>query len=211
MIPPARREREPSPLRGMLRSRRCLRGTLGARTALTLLLAVSVAPVASSSPLLDETARMQRLARVQADPRAELAPFTSDGCSGGMSLAWRSLAELSEQLRDRFGEHPPWEACCVAHDRSYWRGETQDGYARRLQADEELRACVSSTGRSRAQEIGRQLGWAPERVEEGFAAVSELMYSAVRAGGGPCTGLPWRWGYGWPQCPAAGGQPQGDQ
>ena len=31
-------------------------------------------------------------------------------------------------------------------------------------------------------------------------AVASLMYRAVRLGGIPCSGLPWRWGYGWPEC-----------
>ena len=29
---------------------------------------------------------------------------------------------------------------------------------------------------------------------------ADMMYRAVRIGGGPCTGLPWRWGNGWPGC-----------
>ena len=33
-----------------------------------------------------------------------------------------------------------------------------------------------------------------------YAAIAELMYRAVRIGGIPCSGLPWRWGYGWPEC-----------
>ena len=33
-----------------------------------------------------------------------------------------------------------------------------------------------------------------------YAAIAELMYSAVRIGGIPCSTLPWRWGYGWPEC-----------
>ena len=37
-------------------------------------------------------------------------------------------------------------------------------------------------------------------VETLYAANAELMYSAVRIGGIPCSALPWRWGYGWPEC-----------
>ena len=34
----------------------------------------------------------------------------------------------------------------------------------------------------------------------GQPAIADLMYRAVRIGGVPCTGLPWPWDYGWPEC-----------
>ena len=37
-------------------------------------------------------------------------PFKSDGCSGGMSWAWRKI------LR----HPPPWEGACILHDHAYW-------------------------------------------------------------------------------------------
>jgi hypothetical protein len=33
-----------------------------------------------------------------------------------------------------------------------------------------------------------------------YQGIADLMYRAVRLGGIPCSGLPWRWGYGWPAC-----------
>ena len=33
-----------------------------------------------------------------------------------------------------------------------------------------------------------------------YEVIGDLMYRAVRIGGIPCSGLPWRWGYGWPEC-----------
>jgi len=33
-----------------------------------------------------------------------------------------------------------------------------------------------------------------------YESIAESMYTAVRLGGMPCTGLAWRWGYGWPAC-----------
>lgn len=42
-------------------------------------------------------------------------PFTTDGCSGGMSKLWRLL----------FRKAPPWEDLCVTHDRAYWKGGTK--------------------------------------------------------------------------------------
>lgn len=59
--------------------------------------------------------------------------FTSDGCSGGMSVWWRRL----------FGKAPPWEGCCVEHDLAYWYGGT---FKDRKRADKELRKCVTKKG-----------------------------------------------------------------
>jgi len=134
------------------------------------------------------------------DP-ASLSPFTSDGCSGGLSAGWELLAEGSEGFRERYGEHPPWESCCVEHDRVYWKGETEQGYDLRLEADRALRACVRETGNRQAGTLAESTGKSPEEVRQQFDRAADLMYVAVRLGGGPCTGLPWRWGYGWPQCP----------
>jgi len=52
-------------------------------------------------------------------------PFTTDGCSGGMSWLWRKL----------FGKPPPWEGACIAHDQAYWRGGS---LAQRRVADKAL-------------------------------------------------------------------------
>lgn len=56
----------------------------------------------------------------------------SDGCSGGMSFAWRKAT----------GKPPPWQGCCEAHDESYRKGGPPDA---RLRADRRLRACVAET------------------------------------------------------------------
>ncbi|MPZ36304.1 MAG: hypothetical protein GEV13_36050 [Rhodospirillales bacterium] len=88
--------------------------------------------------------------------------FTSDGCSGGMSVAWRALTGLP----------PPWEGCCVEHDRAYWRGGTYD---ERAAADRQLLICVAARGHPY---------WAL------------AMYVAVRIGGASAWPTPWRWGYG---------------
>jgi hypothetical protein len=60
--------------------------------------------------------------------------FTSDGCSGGLSLFWRIL----------FRESPSFEHCCVTHDFAYWRGGTSD---ERERADAVLWRCVTLIGR----------------------------------------------------------------
>ena len=62
-----------------------------------------------------------------------LAEFQTDGCSGGMSWAWRKF----------LGSAPPWEGCCVKHDMAYWRGGF---YKDRREADLELARCVRNHG-----------------------------------------------------------------
>lgn len=90
-------------------------------------------------------------------------PFTTDGCSGGLSFAWRLL----------FRTLPPWEKCCVKHDRAYWRGGTA---AARRAADRALLKCVRKNGHP---------GW------------GLVLWAAVRVGGHPLLPLSWRWGFGW--------------
>lgn len=112
---------------------------------------------------------------------ARPAPFVSDGCSGGMSAIWREAGIRFPQV----GDSPPWEACCIAHDRAYHSAggvaTAEASFEARLDADRSLRACAAAAG--------------PDTD-----VLAEAMYLAVRAGGGPCSGLPWRWGYGLPPC-----------
>lgn len=65
-----------------------------------------------------------------------------------------------------------WAHCCFVHDISYWMGGTQE---ERESADEELKSCVGRTTHLTHGQI----------VELG-----------VRAGGGPYSIWPWRWGFG---------------
>ncbi|MGD8559011.1 MAG: hypothetical protein PVF34_13305 [Gammaproteobacteria bacterium] len=161
----------------------------------------------NATPLLQDIDRrlenisLEKLAHVQADPHNKPAPFTTDGCSGGLSDGWEYLADRFSSFREQLGLKPPWEACCIAHDRAYWKGETSDGYEKRLQADKELRQCVIDTGHRRSGELAERLETSAEQMEDAFNVAAALMYRAVRLGGKPCTRLPWRWGYGWPPCP----------
>jgi len=147
-----------------------------------------------------EKIAMERLAKIQEEAIYPEVAFSSDGCSGGLSAGWEALAENLPSFAKTLGEKPPWEECCVAHDRLYWAGRTDDGYRRRLLADGELRACVMSVGRSEAPALSSRYDISVERIEEVFSIAAEAMFVAVRVGGVPCTGLPWRWGYAWPQC-----------
>ena len=95
-----------------------------------------------------------------------------------MSVLWRLYLKTA----------PPWEGCCLSHDRAYWRGGPTE---KRLLADIELMGCVARNGHP----------W-----------VAMLMFVAVRVGGPWWLPFPsvrraggrWRfsfdgvrWGYGW--------------
>lgn len=95
-----------------------------------------------------------------AQPAGSLSPFTTDGCS---AFPDRSLVSGSD-----------WCTCCLDHDLAYWRGGTAD---ERLQADQQLRACVLQA--------------------TGNAALADLMFTGVRTGGGPHFYTSYRWAYGW--------------
>lgn len=119
--------------------------------------------------------------------------FSTDGCSGGISAVWSEVSVQFPELAAQFGRTLPWQACCVAHDRVYHEAgnaqSAQASFEARLEADNALRICVAQMGEGLS---------AIER--DGYQALSQVMYGAVRAAGGPCSGLPWRWGYGYPDC-----------
>jgi hypothetical protein len=57
----------------------------------------------------------------------------ANGCSGGVSKAWRIVT----------GKRPPFEWCCDEHDLAYDEGGTS---ADRRLADKRLRECVAWAG-----------------------------------------------------------------
>lgn len=146
-----------------------------------------------------ENQHMLRLSLLQR--QTEIVPFTTDGCSGGMSDAWTWLAEILPPFATKFGNQPPWQDCCVEHDKDYWRGDTQDGFEKRRQSDLQLRRCVSDTGQRMKEELAEEFSLPPDTIAWAFDQAAMHMYGAVRLGGGPCTIFAWRWGYGWPLCP----------
>lgn len=89
-----------------------------------------------------------------------LESFVSDGCS-----RFPNGTVVNQNL---------WLACCVEHDKAYWRGGS---YHDRLVADQKLRDCVAETGQS---------------------FIGEVMLGGVRVGGSPFFPTDYRWGYGWP-------------
>lgn len=146
----------------------------------------------------------QRLERLRLTPEAELVPFTTDGCSGGMSATWDMVARMFPEFAEIHMETPPWESCCVVHDQAYYLGgedpTPEASYSARLAADTALRSCVQATSELRRDELKSQYDVSDTRIDQAYDLIAASMFDAVRVGGGPCSGLTWRWGYGWPQC-----------
>lgn len=135
---------------------------------------------------------------------AALAPFTTDGCSGGLSEVWGLVADTFPGFSKRYSTEPPWEQCCVTHDRAYHDAggaETADeSFEARLTADRALQVCVVKTGEVELPAMVAEFDVSPETVRSAYDTIAGAMYLAVRFGGAPCSGLPWRWGYGYAQC-----------
>ncbi|MCE8509304.1 hypothetical protein KBY28_12700 [Ruegeria pomeroyi] len=173
-----------------------------ARNLLILCLCVG-SPVAAQdlNRMLELPAHRALMAAQQAAP---LTPFTTDGCSGGLSAGWTMVADTFPDFAAAQGNLPPWEACCVIHDRAYHDAggaiTPEDSYAARQQADRALQSCVRDTGESHLADLAARYDTTPETVRAAYGTIADAMYLAVRFGGGPCSGLPWRWGYGYAHC-----------
>lgn len=145
------------------------------------------------------------LLRVRKTPDTSLSVFVTDGCSGGLSSSWSVIAGRFPAFAKAHQTAPPWENCCVVHDRVYHNaGNSPDAdasYTARLSADKALQSCVSQTAEQRENELIEQYGLTSSEIQSAYATIAASMYIAVRLGGGPCTGLPWRWGFGYPNCP----------
>ncbi len=135
-------------------------------------------------------------------------PFETDGCSGGLSDVWRLVADQFPGFAKTYDSTPPWESCCVTHDVAYHNGvnapDAGASFSARLVADQTLEACVVDMGHTRRKELAVVYGITPGQVETAYATIGGAMFWAVRFGGGPCTGLPWRWGFGYPDCSILG-------
>lgn len=148
--------------------------------------------------------RHARLQATRIKPDVELAPFSTDGCSGGMSSVWAGVAANFPGFEATYEAKPPWAHCCVTHDQAYHLGgedpTPEASFQARLIADETLRICVAQEAGVRGQDLAEKYNRSVEEIEVIFGFVSERMFDAVRVGGAPCSGFAWRWGYGWPQC-----------
>lgn len=179
---------------------RSLMIAVGLSLSLTLPL-VAVADEASLARAIEMPAH-RALMSIRDD--AELDAFETDGCSGGLSYSWRVVARSFPDFAEAHDQIPPWENCCIIHDRAYHNAggaETAaDSYDARLAADNALEICVNRTGALRVDDVAAYYGVEPATVIAAYDAIAEAMYLAVRFGGGPCSGLPWRWGFGYSGC-----------
>lgn len=134
-----------------------------------------------------------------------LDAFTTDGCSGGLSKAWGTVSDRFPAFAKVHEKTPPWEPCCVIHDRSYHSAgganEALESYALRLSADQALRECVLGTGHKRSADLSAKYALSEDQIHAAYEAIANAMFDAVRIGGLPCSELAWRWGYGYPRCP----------
>jgi hypothetical protein len=157
-----------------------------------------------SEPWLLELQAHRLLEKTRVTPGVILAPFTTDGCSGGLSFVWASLSGQFPKLAQAHGEKPPWEQCCLLHDITYHAGgddpDSRKSATSRLQVDKELKACVIQSGEDRYQNLAETYGMTQSQIDYAYRIIAAAMFTAVRVGGAPCSGLNWRWGYGYPHC-----------
>lgn len=151
-----------------------------------------------------ETPAHERLMARVGHRDTPLTPFATDGCSGGLSEAWRVVANRFPAFEETHQSAPPWESCCVTHDATYHTAggalDASASFEARLIADLALKACVTATGQDRVDALVAAYQVNPDQIAWAFAAIADAMYVAVRIGGRPCSGLTWRWGYGYPAC-----------
>lgn len=151
-----------------------------------------------------EMAAHRRLVEVMDRTGHAPAAFVTDGCSGGRSMAWDLIADRLPAFAETHEKHPPWEACCVTHDRAYHAAggarAAEESYRTRFTADQALRECVLDIGARRTQYLSESYGLTERQIANAYRLIADAMFDAVRLGGGPCSGMPWRWGYGYPGC-----------
>lgn len=137
-------------------------------------------------------------------PSTRLAEFETDGCSGGLSAAWHVVAGQSSNFEHAHLSLPPWEDCCVTHDKAYHNADgvsdAASSFEARLTADLALKSCVVLTATGRADVLAEIYDVSPSQIMSAYDSIADAMYTALRIGGAPCSGLPWRWGYGYPSC-----------
>jgi len=152
-----------------------------------------------------EMSRQEKLQTIKNTPSAAISPFTTDGCSGGLSVGWEYLSAKIPDFEKTHGTVPAWQTCCETHDLAYHSGGASGdtaaaSFEARRTADLALKTCVIETGNKRSPELTREYDISETELAQIYKGIANMMYAAVRIGGMPCTDLPWRWGYGWPEC-----------
>ena len=131
--------------------------------------------------------------------------FYTDYCSAGLSPGWQMAGAVNPFLARNARGGPPFEHCCVAHDRKYhsagWSyASPQASLRARAQTDAELRRCVVRSGIAVTRAVEAKTGVSGGATALSYGLLGEIMQGAVSAAGGPCTGFSWRWGNGTTEC-----------
>ncbi len=100
--------------------------------------------------------------------------FRVISCSPGVVLREFRSDGCSMFIDRSLIDDKDWCECCLSHDLAYWRGGSKE---EREAADREFRECILQM--------------------TGDGHLADLMYEAVRVGGGPYFPTWYRWGYGW--------------
>ncbi len=168
----------------------------------------SIASILADADKLErqlEMGRHQKLQAVKSRPKNSLSEFITDGCSGGLSVGWEYLATKVPEFKDTHGNKPAWQSCCETHDLAYHSGgartdTSEMSFEARRKVDIDLKECVIETGNKRSNELTKEYNISDKELQTIYTGIANMMYGAVRIGGMPCTDLPWRWGFGWPEC-----------
>ena len=159
-------------------------------SGLALCLAMSVSPETSSGEtVLSNAAKAfeipfhKTLQETRMSGQGQPNTFTTDGCSGGLSDSWKLVAKTFPDFEDAHTGQPPWERCCVTHDRAYHSAgpspEPEDSFRARLIADRTLEACVRNTGEDRIADVAVRYNVEPEQVRQAYATISGAMLEVV--------------------------------
>ena len=142
---------------------------------------------------------------IQLESTKTLTPlneFTSDGCSGNVSLLWtqavNTLSDVFPKIDKNYADvqNIPFESACMDHDKLYYLGV--GGYKGRLIADNMLREAILTYALENTEEIKARIGYETDETAIFlYESIAEFVYRGVRIGGAPCTGEPYAWGYGY--------------
>ena len=146
----------------------------------------SVSSVLSDSDALErhlEIGRHEKLQVLKSNPKNVLTKFTTDGCSGGLSVGWEYLAGMIPNFKETHGTEPAWQSCCETHDLAYHEAGSREDTAEmsfeaRRKADLVLKSCVIETGIKRGPELTKEYNISNEELKHLYNAIANLMYNA---------------------------------
>ena len=150
-----------------------------------------------------EIDRHERLAATRKAAGVTLAPFVSDGCSGGQSAGWALASSRFDFLLSVMAATRHRESCARSMTKSATRADRQmptqrPALKRGVSQTSNCAHAYAGLARSERKILMTEYGLGRDEVTLLYRGIADAMYRAVRLGGAPCTRLPWRWGFGWP-------------